>query len=559
MRTFIIILLSFFAFSPVTLKADELSDLFNKVKDDKGVAVDSVFYTGSDMMKAGGFYMQRGSGSGWTKGERLTVNNVDPKVLEQVKSICDYYIKKGDGFSKNNWACLYFEPEKRFFGYEYSAESNTLWLLSAFTEGEICVPSTWTKNTYIDASEYDPFKGADADQLKMLGLSRLWEGVNRWFVYRDKIPVNWDSLYMAAMPEMLAAKTPQEWTAVLERMAAHAHDGHTMVYSYSDGRRNAPFSTVMIDSMVYVRDVYDPALGLFPGDRITAIDDCPVVEYAEEKVIPYIASSTPQWTMHEAFDGNGLLRRLPADTVRLSLGNGKKIEYVAGNYKNEGHGESVFRLSKVAPGISLLRISTFMGDNFKQEFSEIYDSILASKALIIDLRDNDGGNSGNGDYILRHICRDSIPTGRWESPISIPAFTSWGMTPEPYRGGGEKMAPFTEVPIYTNPIVVLIDRGTFSATEDFVSLFRGARRGTVIGTPSAGSTGNGVRIDLIPHHSMANICSKHDTAPDGTEFVGIGHIPDIIVEETWQSTFGDSIDAATAKAIEYLTQLLQNP
>lgn len=46
------------------------------------------------------------------------------------------------------------------------------------------------------------------------------------------------------------------------------------------------------------------------------------------------------------------------------------------------------------------------------------------------------------------------------------------------------------------------------------------------------------RIVLIPGVAYANICSKHDVAPDGTEFVGIGIKPDIEISETHDSFFG---------------------
>lgn len=561
MKRYIVVLFLIFLIPAFTPRANNLDDLFNKIRNDRRVTTDSVCYRGSDRSKAGGFYMQRGTGSGWTRGERLTLVNAKPKLLRQIKDTYDDYLQKGYGYSKDNWVCLFFEERKTFFGYSYSAEDNTMWLLKASTDGEICIPGVWTQATYVDAAEHNPFQDADENQLKMLGLARLWEGVNRWFVFRDKMTVNWDSLYVATMPEMLAAKTPQEWTAVLDKMVAHAHDGHTLVYSYSDERCTPPFSTVMIDGKVYVREVYDNDLGVLPGERITAIDDCPVLDYADKNVIPYIASSTPQWTIHQAFDGGGLLRRLPADTVRLTLSDGKKIEYAVRKYQNVriNSDKSIFKLTKITPDILVLKISSFMDNDFKHQFANIYDTIYASKALIIDVRDNAGGNSGNSDFIIRMICHDSIPTATWTSPVIIPAFVSWGQTRDSYKGGGSKMAPFTDVPLYTKPIVVLANRGTFSAAEDFVSLFRGAKRGIVIGTPTGGSTGNGVRVELIPHHSMANICSKHDISPDGTEFVGIGHLPDIHIEETWESIFLHNTDAATTEAISYLTKLLQDP
>ncbi len=558
MKRIAILIISILFLAPIrSIAADDIEAVFSKIRQTDGVTTDSVHYTGSDRSKANGFRMQRGSGNGWTKGERITVHSVKPKTLKHIMSTFKGYIDKGHGYSNNNWACLFFEPTKTFFGYEYSPENNTLWLLKASTDGEICIPGNWTEKTYLDATMHAPFAGATEDQLKLLGLSRLWEGVNRWFVFRDRMTVDWDSLYVAAMPEMLAAKTRQEWTDVLRRMAANAHDGHTMVYGHND-LRHAPFTTIMIDSCVYIKDIYDDKLGIAIGDRIESIDNQPVIEYADKNVVPYIASSTPQWTIHKAYDGFGLLNRLPDDTVRIKLGNGKTVEYVSGHYgKNtQTFGGRIFKFSKPTEDIAILKINSFMGSDFKRQFSELYDSIYESKALIIDVRNNGGGNSGNGDFILRLICSDSIPTARWESPTTVPALKSWGKTAEPYRGGGEKMSPYQGVPLYSGPVAILTDRGTFSAAEDFVSLFRGVGRGIVIGTPTGGSTGNGVVIELIPNHTWANICSKHDTAPDGTEFVGIGIIPDITVNETWESIFNSETDIATSKAIEYLNGII---
>ena len=77
-------------------------------------------------------------------------------------------------------------------------------------------------------------------------------------------------------------------------------------------------------------------------------------------------------------------------------------------------------------------------------------------------------------------------------------------------------------------------------------------RGKVIGTHTAGSTGNGVRIVLIPGVAYANICSKHDVAPDGTEFVGIGIKPDIEIRENYDSFFGTAGSPVVESALRLL-------
>ena len=137
----------------------------------------------------------------------------------------------------------------------------------------------------------------------------------------------------------------------------------------------------------------------------------------------------------------------------------------------------------------------------------------------------------------------------------IPALVSWGYPVSWHNSAPVYQYPVEGVEPYTQPVVVLVDRGTFSAAEDFCAVFRGMKRGILIGTPTAGSTGNGVRIELIPGKNYANICSKHDIAPDGTDFVGKGIIPDIIVEESYQTFFEDKKDAALTAALQYLENL----
>ncbi len=107
--------------------------------------------------------------------------------------------------------------------------------------------------------------------------------------------------------------------------------------------------------------------------------------------------------------------------------------------------------------VGLLRINNFMDADFCQQFDNIYPSILKTRALIIDLRGNEGGNSGNGDYILRHLTSDTIKTGQWTSPAYIPAFASWGMDQPVHQGAGNTLPPFTDRPVFDRPAAILVD------------------------------------------------------------------------------------------------------
>ena len=78
-----------------------------------------------------------------------------------------------------------------------------------------------------------------------------------------------------------------------------------------------------------------------------------------------------------------------------------------------------------------------------------------------------------------------------------------------------------------------------------------------MGEPTGGSTGNGVRIAVIPGVCTANICSKHDYAPDGYDFVGKGFVPDIAAPESYKTYFKDKQDNAMTKALQWLNKQIR--
>ena len=81
-------------------------------------------------------------------------------------------------------------------------------------------------------------------------------------------------------------------------------------------------------------------------------------------------------------------------------------------------------------------------------------------------------------------------------------------------------------------------------------MFRGAKRGKIIGTPTGGSTGNPIFIDLGFGFGCC-ICTKHELDTEGNEFVGIGIQPDIVAEED-VDMFLDNGDSVLEKALELL-------
>lgn len=205
--------------------------------------------------------------------------------------------------------------------------------------------------------------------------------------------------------------------------------------------------------------------------------------------------------------------------------------------------------------IGLLSIKSFLNDDFRrEEFDKIYEQILKTNALIIDIRDNGGGNSDHADYIIRHFNDQPVRLGRWSSRMYIAAHGSWDYPQEWFMESPNPMEPVKDKPIYKKPIALLINATTFSSAENFSVTYRGLNRGKIIGTPTGGSTGNPIFIDL-GFGLGCSICTKNEWEVDGRNFIGIGIVPDIEVKEN-ADIFLKNKDIVIEKALEILKDSL---
>lgn len=408
---------------------------------------------------------------------------------------------------------------------------------------------------------------------KILGLSRLWEGVRNNFVYYDQLSFNWDSLYAVNLNKVLETKDAYEYIKILERMTALLKDGHTYLqHNITPDAENiikpVPFTTKLINGKVYVDQVWRTELldqGIHRGTEIVSINDLDVIRYGEVMLGQYVSSSTRQWLDYKVFNQYELTKDKCNEPIKIGFSNGQKIFSVIINRNKrwdiqakqqnreseEINNYSTLELKLLKNNIGLLTIHDFMDNSFKKTFDSIYSGLLNTKALIIDIRDNGGGRSDYADYVLAHFSTKPIKTCSWTSRLYIPAHASWNEPQEWFTSSSDFIKPAEKEKIYDNPIILLVNAGTFSSSEDFCVKFRGMKRGKIMGTTTGGSTGNGVEITLIEGQVKANICSKKDIAPDGSIYVGIGVIPDIEIIET-KDSFLEQKDIQLENAINQL-------
>jgi C-terminal processing protease CtpA/Prc len=406
---------------------------------------------------------------------------------------------------------------------------------------------------------------------RLAGLSLLWSEARYNFANFDLVPeLDWDAHYRAAIPRVLATETTAEYYLELRRFYAALRDGHSGVSMPRELRQRfyskPPVATRLVEGRVMIERVNSKALlamGVSPGLEILAIDGTDVREYAAREIEPYQSASTPQDLAVRVYRF-ALLQGDAEQPVEVLVSDksGQRRSFVL---PRDGYGDddrpepapAAFRIRDLGDDILLLDIRSFNDVAVLEQFTEQFEQISRAAGLVIDLRNNGGGNSRNGWGILAQMVDEPFPTSRWKTRLYRPSFRAWAI-PEAWDWHEETASEYDHHGdhYFDGPVAVLSGPRTYSAAEDFLAAFRQAERGPIIGQPSGGSTGQPLLFKL-PGGGSARVCTKRDLFADGTEFVGVGVIPDIPVEDT-VADLRAGYDASAERAKSYLLAQLKN-
>lgn len=146
-------------------------------------------------------------------------------------------------------------------------------------------------------------------------------------------------------------------------------------------------------------------------------------------------------------------------------------------------------------------------------------AILADcKGLVIDIRDNGGGNLSNVEVLVRRFIDRRILAGS----ITHKSGPGHGDFSEPYKYYFDP-APDDRYK-WLHPVVVLVNRSTFSAANNFASIMALLPGVTIVGDHTGGGSGVpfsselpcgwGIRFSASPIYDAAGVTTEWGIAPD---------------------------------------------
>lgn len=263
------------------------------------------------------------------------------------------------------------------------------------------------------------------------------------------------------------------------------------------------------------------AAGVLPGDILIAVDDVPILA---EMTVPEVSE---------------LLKGEKGSTVVLTI-------------RHQGAEESVdisivrddillpsvsFRLIDQNPTIGYIQLMRFSGES-SNEVGTAIQSLQAQGAtqFILDLRQNGGG--------LRDAAVDVADHFLGEGPVLY--LQSQAEGERVFNSTNETLAP-------TEPLVVLIDGGTASASEIVAGALKDRDRATLIGNSKTFGKGSVQLVFDLSDGSSVHVTSARWLTPDRHQIDQSGLEPDVMVEVS-QADIDNGIDPVLDRAIAFLQE-----
>lgn len=400
----------------------------------------------------------------------------------------------------------------------------------------------------------------------------MWAEARYNYAYWDAVRANWDSAFSATLTYANGHPTDLQFFRHLRRWGALLTDGQLEILpppAIAGRMARPPIVLRSIERRPFIIDyATNDEMRVARPERlaeIVAVQGIPAEIWIRDSVLPEIAGRTEASRWERAVANMLEGERGTALHLQLKLPGG------------EQRGASVTRsvaltarwpielrpieADTLPDGAIWIRINSLADPDvlalFDRAVGEAAREGPRHRGLILDLRETTWTASGReqGYAILSRLIDRPVLTSRWRTPQYRPAYRG---NDTPDSTGAWLTAPADTIwpPLsreriaYSGPVAVLASARTAGAAEDLLVAFRNSGRGSIIGEPSAGSTGQTAVVKLTGDWRL-RVTVTRDAFPDGSEFMGTGIAPEILTPVRVDDVLAGR-DATLDRAREYL-------
>jgi carboxyl-terminal processing protease len=263
------------------------------------------------------------------------------------------------------------------------------------------------------------------------------------------------------------------------------------------------------DQRIVIKNVLVPSpadtAGLNPGDIITAIDDVPVKGRSLQEAIDDLAgkSGTPLNLSILTPEGDERDVELVREYVNLPTVSLKLLDHEFGYFK-------------------IAMFNRNSAPHLEQALKSLQNDGIGLRGLIIDLRDNPGG-----------IMQQAV--------LMADGFLDEGLIVSTRGRNAVMQMEFTATEgqwLPDVPMIVLVDRGTASASEVVAGALQDHRRAVIVGERTFGK-GSVQSVLPLRNGDGIKITTARYYTPAGRSIQAEGIVPDIMVEPAEQTDLND--------------------
>jgi carboxyl-terminal processing protease len=317
----------------------------------------------------------------------------------------------------------------------------------------------------------------------------VWSTIDARYIDPGMNGVDWKRVREDYLPKLSAAMPEMAYWELMDKMVGELGDSHTRVENPSAVRdRNASggpsygLALSKIENELVVLSVHPESDAWFAGVRAGMIVESIDKLAAMDRFTQVLGESRKQST--EAIRERQALRRMlraEKDTsvaVKIGRGDGTSIE---ATLKSRVHRSPPSMMSRTLPsGYGYIRFSGF-SESLRERVLAAITELKDTPGLVIDLRGNGGGSGAMSQAIVeRFMSKEATPvkwTTRGDAPVRV-----LGIAVTEDRN---KFKPAGKT-AYTNPVVILTDLSSASASELTASALRELGNTRVVGQTTCG-------------------------------------------------------------------------
>jgi C-terminal processing protease CtpA/Prc len=405
-----------------------------------------------------------------------------------------------------------------------------------------------------------------------------------WDLKRAETGLDYDALARQLEERIVTGTSQSQYYTVLQTYAASLHDGHVNAIPPTDLSAfefyTAPVRLELLAAgtdheRLIVAEVKE-ANALQVGDVVTAVNGKPAADAIAE-VAAFTSGSTER--MRRAFGAKKLTDVIGLDKGQVPL----TITYKRGDAAEAtvalprtvtlnttpdpnapaapaATGAELVKASILAGNIGYLRIDGFTGSQDSALQDHALNALQNTKALIIDVRLNGGGDLSGDTLIARFI---DHPVTRYSISQRMSDYTL-SQRPEyfqePWTVGADyadwhdlTVQPSAPAKHYGKKVILLTSPRCFSACDTFSAGLKANHLATVVGEATGGGTGTPLVFELPISGFTFRYGVVRGRTAEGTWIEGAGTTPDVVVETSVEDRLQKK-DPQLAKALELIDQ-----